>query len=213
MKKVLFIGNSHTYFNDMAGIFMCIANENEDVENVEVAMLAHPYVTLDYHKEQAEVRFNILYGNYDYVVIQQGAHPFKGEEELIENGKAINEFIKEAGATPVAYMTWAKKDEPENQEEMTKAYKNFAKEINGILAPVGEVFRELKEENIRVYHSDGGHASKIGSYVAAITLLKSMFNIDIDSLPSKVEYKGKVLCNIEGKAFNSVKNAVKNVCK
>ena len=39
--KVLFIGNSHTYFNDMPYIFKLICQENNI--DVDVTMLAHGY--------------------------------------------------------------------------------------------------------------------------------------------------------------------------
>ena len=66
--RVLFIGNSHTYYNDLPERFrqICVS---EGVP-VEVTMLAHGGKGLDFHRNEPEVRFNILYGNYDWVVLQ-----------------------------------------------------------------------------------------------------------------------------------------------
>lgn len=211
MKRILFIGNSHTYFNDMIGMFMCMANEIKSIPNVEVTMLAHPYVNLDYHKDQPEVRFNILYGGYDYIVIQQGAHPFKGEKDLIDGAKAINEFIKETNGVPVAYMTWAQKDKPENQDEMTRAYVNMSKKINAILAPVGEVFKALRDEDIELYYKDGSHASKIGSYISAATILKAIFKCDLNNLPTTVNHNGKNICILEKNMMSIIKKNIESV--
>lgn len=215
MKKVLFIGNSHTYFNDMAAMFMAMANSYEALEKVEVTMLAHPYVTLDYHKGQPEIRFNILYGGYDYVILQQAAHPFGGEEELKSGVKAINEFIKEAGATPVLYMTWCEKAKPENQSEMTSAYVNAAQRIDAILAPVGKIFEKVREENpsIELYNEDGGHASKEGSYLAAATLVSSIFKVDPRGIELRLKYNGKELCSIEESIGNIIKSKVYETVK
>ena len=212
MKKVLFIGNSHTYFNDMPAMFKAMGKGFKEVGDIHTTMLAHPYKTLDYHMNQKEVRFNILYGEYDYVVLQQGAHPFSGEEELIKCSKVINEFIKQSGATPVAYMTWSQKSEPEKQEEMTNAYINMAKEIGGILAPVGKVFEVLRKNNpeIELYNEDGGHASVIGSYIAAATILTSIFKIN----PLDIENKLSILENkiyIDDKIASIIKNTIKNM--
>lgn len=215
MKKVLFIGNSHTYFNDMAAMFKVMCNKCKDIGDTHVTMLAHPYVTLDYHKGQKEVRFNILYGEYDYVVLQQGAHPFEGEEVLTNDAKEINKFIKEGNSIPVAYMTWAEKSKPENQTEMTKAYINMAKEIDGILAPVGMVFEKMRihHPEIELYNEDGGHASKVGSYIAAATLCCSIFKINPMELSLNIEYKGKTLCNVNEKEGKIIKEYIEEVLK
>ena len=45
--RVLFIGNSHTYFNDMPHIFKQVCQENNI--DMEVTMLARGYKGLDYH--------------------------------------------------------------------------------------------------------------------------------------------------------------------
>ena len=212
MKKVLFIGNSHTYFNDMPAMFKVMGKGFKEIGDIQVAVLAHPYKTLDYHMNQKEVRFNILYGEYDYVVLQQGAHPFSGEGELIKCSKVINEFIKQSGATPVAYMTWSQKDEMEKQEEMTNAYIAMAKEIDGILAPVGRVFEVLRKNNpeIDLYHEDGGHASLVGSYIAAATILTSIFNVNPLDIESKLSILGNEVF-IDDKTASIIKNAIKNI--
>jgi len=76
--SILFIGNSHTYFNDMP--LMVKDRADDDGFNCRVTMLAHPGWFLSQHVEEPEVRFNILYGEYDYVVLQEHAHPFGPEE-------------------------------------------------------------------------------------------------------------------------------------
>ena len=70
--KTLFIGNSHTYFNDMPAIFQKICRENGI--DMHVTMLTQGGMGLDYHAKQPEVRFNILFGGYDIVVLQHTAH-------------------------------------------------------------------------------------------------------------------------------------------
>ena len=67
MKKVLFIGNSHTYYNDMVNMFKNRCNQNN--MDVHVTTLTHGGKPLLWHGEEHEVRFNILYGEYDYIVL------------------------------------------------------------------------------------------------------------------------------------------------
>ena len=71
--RILFIGNSHTYMNDMPEmVAMRFRNHGYDCE---VTMIAHGGWYLKQHVEEPDVRFNILYGHYDY----------KGEKSRFRN--------------------------------------------------------------------------------------------------------------------------------
>ena len=103
-------------------------------------MIAHGGWFLEQHVQEPDVRFNILYGHYDYVVLQEHSHPFGPEEKLFDAVRQLNTWIREANAKPLVYMTWAKKDEPDQQARMTKAFRQAAEEANALLAPVGELW-------------------------------------------------------------------------
>ena len=66
-------------------------------------------------------------------------------------------------------MTWAKKDEPDQQERMTKAFRQAAEEANALLAPVGELWWEYRKNHpeVEMYAEDNAHASREGSEFAA----------------------------------------------
>lgn len=78
--RILFIGNSHTYFNDMPE--MVAERFRKTKYDCEVTMIAHGGWFLEQHVNEPDVRFNILYGHYDYVVLQEHAHPFCPEENF-----------------------------------------------------------------------------------------------------------------------------------
>ena len=103
--KVLFIGNSHTYFNDMPHLFSDMCRKAGEAET-DVTMIAYSGRTLAWHeKEYFSVRFNLLYGNYDYCVIQQAAHPFPPEEETIPHAERLIKLCKSVGTAPVLYLS------------------------------------------------------------------------------------------------------------
>lgn len=166
--RILFIGNSHTYYNDMP-VRVQHRFVEEDQLDCEVTMIAHGGWYLAQHVEEPDVRFNIRYGNYDYVVLQEHSHPFGPEEKFFEVARTLTKWIKEAGSTPVFYMTWAKKDEPGEQQRITKAYRKIAEETEALLAPVGEEWWGYMESwpSLEMYKEDGAHASSAGSEFAA----------------------------------------------
>ena len=175
--RVLFIGNSHTYYNDMPRMFAEICREKQ--KEVEVTMLAHGGKGWDFHVEEPEARFNILYGGYDAVVLQHTAHPMGDLEVMHESGKKLIKWVRQAGTRPILYMTWTTKADGEQaQEKMGSAYRRLQQETGCELAPVGENWwkyhREHPEEEM--YAEDGQHASKIGSRVAASTIAETFLS-------------------------------------
>ena len=113
--KVLFIGNSHTYFNDMPHLFADICRENG--AEAEVTMLAHGGRGWDFHLAEPEVRFNIRYGGYDAVVLQHTAHPMGDLDVMARCGRTLSQWVREAGARPILYMTWTTKADGEAAQE------------------------------------------------------------------------------------------------
>ena len=141
--NILFIGNSHTYFNDMP---LMVKRRAEDAGlSCRVTMLARPNWYLSQHAEEPDVRFNILNGKFDYIVLQEHAHPFGPEEGFLDAAVALNRMIREAGSIPVIYECWAEKDKPENQDHMNIVHRHVAGKISALLAPVGENWWRYKE--------------------------------------------------------------------
>lgn len=177
--RVLFIGNSHTYFNDMPQMFKQICQENSI--DITVTMLARGYKGLDYHCKEPQTRFNILYGEYDIVVLQHLQSGFD-KEVLYNSVKELKEWIDASGAKPILYMTWSLKEEREKQKELTDGYREVGEKFGIAVAPAGEVwwryFDEYPEEVL--YFKDNKHASPLGSMLAAYTIFYTVFNKKAD---------------------------------
>jgi len=164
---ILFIGNSHTYYNDMPLMVRRLA-EGEGYA-CRVTMIAHGGWYLDQHAGEPDVRFNILHGGYDYVVLQEHAHPFGPVERFTEGADRLAGLIQEAGSIPVLYECWARKEEPEAQAAMNEAHEAIAERMGALLAPVGERWWKYRSErpDLELYWEDGAHASPAGSGLAA----------------------------------------------
>ena len=177
--SILFIGNSHTFYNDMP--LMVRRRAKDRGFACRVTMLAHGGWFLAQHAAEPEVRFNILYGGYDYVVLQEHAHPFGPEEKFMEAAAALNGMIREAGSIPVIYECWARKDMPEDQARMNEVHRRVAGATGALLAPVGENWRAFQDghPDTEMYAEDGAHASAAGSAFAA-KILWSVIRGDLD---------------------------------
>ena len=174
--NVLFIGNSHTYYNDMP--LMVRRRAEEEGFACRVTMLSHGGWFLAQHANEPDVRFNILYGGYDYVVLQEHAHPFGPVEKFRDAALRLNAMIREAGSKPVLYACWSMKKEPEVQELMNRVHREIAEEIGALLAPVGERWWAYRESHpaLELYWEDGAHASPDGSEFAAGVIWETIRN-------------------------------------
>lgn len=174
--KVLFLGNSHTYFNDMPELFARFV-EKTTGEKPEVVMRAYSGRDWAWHrKEYFSLRFNLMHGGYDYCVIQQAAHPYPPIESTLEMGGEIVELCQKCGVKPVVYMTWAEKRLPENQRKMTDTCEKLAREHHALLAPVGVVWEAVlaKHPDIDLFFHDGEHAGPYGDFLIAAALCKTV---------------------------------------
>lgn len=185
-KRFLFLGNSHTYFNDMPQLFCRMCRES-GVCDGEAAMLARPYATYgDHLRDETTLRFAMLYGGYDYLIMQQAAHsPCPSEEETLRDGGEIVRLARACGITPLQLMPWAEKAKPERQEELDCTYRLFGARNGVSLIPAGPVFAraQTRAEIPDLYWQDGEHASPWGSYAVAAALYGTLFRRSPEGLP------------------------------
>lgn len=169
--NILFVGNSHTFFNDMVHTFARLWEAGTG-EAIRPMVICHPGMGFDYHlKEYFEIRYDLLYGGFDYAVFQQKAHPFAGSEADFEAGKKLAALAKAGGVKPVFSLTWAEKDAPEHQEPMNEFHGRLCAETGALLSPVGRVWQEALrlDPSLPLYWQDGEHASVYGDYLIAVT--------------------------------------------
>ena len=57
----------------------------KDGYDCEVAMIAHGGWSLSQLMEEPEVQFNIRYGHYDYVMLQDMSNPFESERRFMRS--------------------------------------------------------------------------------------------------------------------------------
>ncbi len=131
--RLLFVGNSHTFFNDMPE--MVAERFRKDGYDCEVAMIAHGGWSLTQAVEEPEVQFNIRYGHYDYVMLQDMSNPFESERRFMRAIGTLVQWVREAGARPILYLPWTRCDGESRQAAMTASYKKASEEFSVPLAP------------------------------------------------------------------------------
>ena len=144
---------------------------------MEVTMLATPDVGFDFHASSEETRFNILYGGYNYIVLQHCAHPMGNLDAMDRAAGELLALIRCTKAVPFLYMTWTRKGEEASQEEMAAVYCRLGEKYDVRVAPVGLRWQDARKMNpeIEYYAPDGAHASREGSLLAAKVIYDTIF--------------------------------------
>lgn len=168
--KILFIGNSHTYYNEMPRIVRDLFASTG--RRTDVVMETEGGKGVIYHCERKDALFNIRHGGYDVVVLQDKATAFNAEEFAQGMDTIAEKGLSQTSARRVLYMPWANQSKPEEQAPMTAAYVAAAAKHNCALAPVGEIWHPLllAHPDLELYRPDGNHATPLGSYLAACTI-------------------------------------------
>ncbi len=176
--NILFLGNSFTQRNNLPGLVAELAAASE--LQVKHELVTAGGASLRMHWNAGRALQLIETGNYDYVVLQeQSTLPVKNAARMSENVRLFDAAIKQAGAKPVLYMTWARQHAPETQQAITDAYHAIGKETGAVVVPVGlawELF-VAKHDQPALYDRDQSHPTLAGSYLAACVFLATLWKV------------------------------------
>lgn len=187
--RILFVGNSYTYYNSLPELVKSLSNEKYPDRVVETQLISQGGATLQRHWEAGKAQQVIKSDHWDYVILQEQSRLgmgvviddefYFGQTDLFfEYARKFDIEIKEAGAETVFFMTWSRENQPEKQEILTYAYATIAKELDAVLAPVGLVWDKLRTNSqFNFYVEDGSHPSPMGSYLAASTIFSTLFKV------------------------------------
>lgn len=176
--RVLFIGNSYTYFNDLPWLTQQLAASAKEPKTLETEMVVVGGATLKNHWKRGKALRLLKAKRWDYVVLQeQSTLPITNSKEMYKYASLFDAKIKRVNSQTVFYLTWAKQNQPETQQILTDAYMSIAKELNAKVAPVGIAWQKVQEANVKLnlYSCDQSHPSPIGSYVAACVFYTTFY--------------------------------------
>jgi hypothetical protein len=183
--RVLFVGNSYTYENNLPFVFRSLV---QPTRGVEVTMLAEGGATLRRHIDRGELLKKIADRQFDVVVLQEQSvlcrlRLFDGLA-LIQDPAAYHRAVREVAtaartgnARLVLFATWPRAETPRYLAALHNANVAIAKETGATVAPVGLVWDRLGGdtcESLHLYGPDGSHPAPEGTYVAAVVLARAV---------------------------------------
>jgi hypothetical protein len=200
---VLFVGNSHTYVNDLPGLFAGLSAAGGWPVNVE--MSAPGGYALHQHAIY-QPTIGLINGTaWDYVVLQEQSQipaiNWCRDSLMHPAARSLDALIAARGAQTAFYLTWGWRDgglhtyggrsSPdfrdyfEMQDSVTVSYRMIADELGAVLVPVGEAWRNARLLNplIDLWQEDECHATLKGTYLGACVFYAVLHGDDPTGLP------------------------------
>ena len=175
--KVLYIGNSYTYYHRMPGTVAAMARTEASPRELHAKVVAVPSATLQRHWESGAAQSAIHERKWNYVVLQeQSVLPLEQKERMYEHVRLLDKEIKLNGARTVLFITWARRDRPETQAMLNAAYGAIAEELGALVAPVGPAWQIARQRapDLQLHEEDGSHPTPEGSYLTACVLYMTL---------------------------------------
>ncbi|MEM7430675.1 MAG: DUF4886 domain-containing protein [Pseudomonadota bacterium] len=169
---ILFVGNSFTYYNNS------LHNHYRRLlrglsEPVEPGTVRAKTISGGRLPEHGAGLLSMLDGeSWDIVILQGHSRvPLEDDTEagLRSAAETYAESIRDAGAEPVLFMTWAYTDRPEMTDRIDAIYSSLGEELGAKVAPVGLAFAAVTDARpeIALRTDDRRHPSLAGTYLAA----------------------------------------------
>jgi len=211
-KRILFIGNSYTYVNDLPAMLVKLAESGG--KRIETGMAAAGGWTLAEHVKSAETLDKIKSSKWNFIVLQEQSQTPAieqvREKAMYPSARTLTAKIREAGATPVFFVTWAHRGGwPENhldnyesmQLQIDEGYVRIARELNAPLAPVGFAWYKVWKQNPKMdlWQDDGSHPNESGTYLAACVFYAALYR----QSPEELNYRGN-LSSDEAKTLQKI---------
>jgi hypothetical protein len=193
--RVLFLGNSYMYVNDLPAVFRHLARAGG--RNVETGMVANGGETLAQHAESPESVAAIRGASWRFVILQEQSEipaiASVRASQMVPAAQALVSDIRAAAATPVLLDTWAHRDGLPGttldyagmQAAIDEAYAELGGGLGVPVVPAGRAWAAVlrTDPTTGLWQADGSHPSIAGTYLVACVLYARLFDASPVGIP------------------------------
>ncbi len=199
VKSMLWVGNSFFYYNNsMHGHVGQLLNAS-GAKGMRASSATISGSGINWHDVEAffrpggvasysfvgdnEVRFNTFDKPFDAVMImdcsQCPIHP-NLQSIFYEYAAKHSATVRKNGAQPIFFMSWAYQDKPEMTAQLAAEYVKAGKQNNALVVPAGLAFANsiAQRPDLILHIADKRHPTLMGTYLAACTVLASVYKVN-----------------------------------
>lgn len=176
-KRVLFIGNSYTYTNDLPRLVERIAKSKGISVRTEAVSVGS--ATLKDHWDSGRAAEALRKSRFDFVVLQpQSSEELRMPEETAAYAKKLADAIRSAGAEAILFAPWHPLEFDPASARFRSGYRNLAAAAQLRLAPVDAAWESARSAGAQLYNEDQRHPNLAGSYLAACVFVSVLTGAD-----------------------------------
>ena len=195
--KVLFIGNSYTYVNNLPQVIADIANAMGDTLTHDSSTPGG--YTLNLHTSNVTTLSKINAQSWDFVVLQEQSQlpsfdPPQVSIDVYPYARQLDSLIlvNDSCTETFFYMTWGRQNGDLSncstypavctyngmQQRLRDSYVQMSVDNNVSVSPVGVAWKIVRDNypGINLYQADESHPSIYGTYLAACVFYSSLFH-------------------------------------
>ncbi|MAG56582.1 MAG: hypothetical protein CMJ83_09855 [Planctomycetes bacterium] len=200
--RVLFVGNSYTYFNDLPWVVSELGRCAKPPIKIHAERSVRPGATLERHWKDGAAKKAITSAKWDWVVLQEQSQRPIGDRPLMESSaKQFHEVIAKRKARTLFFMTWAREHKPDMQKGLTKSYTEIAAKLGAEVAPVGIAWQTVRKQRpkLKLHTNDRSHPNPTGTYLSALVFFAKLTGTNPVGLPARLEKDGKAVIALSKK--------------
>jgi hypothetical protein len=205
--RVLFVGNSYTFYNDLPALLSRMAAAAARAgrgRTLEVASVTVGGATMRNHWDTGDASRRLMAERWDAVVLQgQSVEPVLNATEFRTYGARFGMLAETYRTRPVYFATWPRRagdalymqawsgGAPEVfNTRLHTAYAQVAAQVMGEVAPVGNAWMAALRARpaTPLYDADGSHPSPTGTWLAACVIYRVL-----TGTPAPVESESAVM--------------------
>lgn len=196
VKKVLFLGNSYTYVNDLPQLLKDLAlSKNDTIYTDQNTPGGYQLIQ---HTTNTTTLSKIKANDWDFVVLQEQSQkpsfaPTQVQNDVYPYAKQLNDSIKSnySCTETVFYMTWGRKNGDASncmsyppvctyngmQQRLRESYLEMGDSNLATVAPVGVAWKNMRDSfpSVNLYSVDESHPNLHGSYLAACVFYSTLY--------------------------------------
>lgn len=187
--RVLFVGNSFTYFFNLPQVVTAMA-KSQGVEIITRQSTVGGSNLEQHWKEQKGTRTRKLLDSleWDYVVLNNHSlSTIETPDDFMEYGEKFVKLIRSKGAEPIFMQTWAYKSNPMIIDSIVEGYKQLTDKIKTLFVPCGELFKQARywRPDLELFHDDK-HPSSNGTYLLGLAFYKFFTGKSTTDIPIRL---------------------------
>jgi hypothetical protein len=189
--RVLFIGNSLTYTNDLPAMVQALASASGISLVTDEA--TEGGFALEDHWYYSSARSKVQNGNFDIVIMQQGPSSLPESRTFLREWAAIwAEEIRKRGGEPGLYAVWPEAARSDVFGDVSESYRLAAQDVSGFFFPVGDTWLEVwsRDASAELYGRDDFHPSSAGTYAAAVVIVSILADRGATTLATTLDLPG-----------------------